>query len=349
MEKKVECARCNIKIANFYQLPCGKSICKWCIDDVLSISDEQEFECPFCDEVHDIKYQEPITVKNDNSSEQQEKISKATKTRYSREFLLSRKDKKLSNAFPEVLKDCELSIMNCGWKKPDDEALINKQNEECLCRYSTAIIFRGGFGPKNHYNLRCNQIHKSYKLDKKCRMILAIVGEYNCNKDLASAMVDFEKLRLLIEANFVGIVIKLALNAVIDRTEKYRTSFGKLLYHAVLKKEMFQKTALTQALKETLENFEDTIIDVPMLSIYLAQIISEMFQKDVSIEFLKEACEPIKKKPFCAELIAEIIKAASKLLLQETVVEIFKMSNLKIEYFLEGIQNRNEFLEKKVS
>ena len=129
MEKNVECSRCNVKIANFHQLSCGKSICKWCIEDVLSISDEQEFECPFCDEVHDIKYQEPITANDDNSSEQQEKISKATKTRYTREFLLSRKDKKLSNAFPEVLNNCELSIMNCSWKKLEDDAVI-KQNEE---------------------------------------------------------------------------------------------------------------------------------------------------------------------------------------------------------------------------
>jgi len=58
MENKVECSRCNVEVANFYQLPCGKSICKWCIDDVLSFSDEEEFKCPFCSEVHDIKFQE---------------------------------------------------------------------------------------------------------------------------------------------------------------------------------------------------------------------------------------------------------------------------------------------------
>jgi hypothetical protein len=145
--------------------------------------------------------------------------------------------------------------------------------------------------------------------------------------------------------------IKIGLKIVLINYKKYScpSTFGKLLYHAVLKKEIFPKTALTQALKETLENFEDTILDVPMLSIYLAQIIAQMFQKDVSVEFIKEACEPIKNKAFCAELIAEIVKAASKLLLQETVVEIFKISNLKIEYFLEGIQNSNEFLERNVS
>jgi len=130
--KKVQCARCNNKIKNFHQLPCGKSICKWCIDEVLSISDEQEFKCPFCDKVHDIKYQERITVNDDNSSEQQEKISKATKTRYSKEFLLSRKDKELSNVFPDVLNDFEMSVMNRSWQTQEDDALINKQNEEWL-------------------------------------------------------------------------------------------------------------------------------------------------------------------------------------------------------------------------
>jgi len=199
------------------------------------------------------------------------------------------------------------------------------------------------------YTMKHSTQTKTYTLNDITEIICKIQKAYD-SQGITNSLFVLRKFKPSDESQHIEF-IKIGLKMVLINNKKYLCppTFGKLLYHAVLKKEIFQKTALTQALKETLENFEDTIIDVPMLSIYLAQIIAEMFQNDVSVEFLKEACEPIKKKAFCAELIAEIVKAASKLILQKTVVKIFKMSNLKIEYFLGGVQNSNEFLKKNVS
>jgi len=187
---------------------------------------------------------------------------------------------------------------------------------------------------------------RSYTSEEIDRKVTVTLAEYIENEDLSEALRDCEEFRPTKEAQIVEF-IEFALTKVLEKTEKDRTAVGVLMYNAVLKQKKFPVTAFTQALKNTLECAEDMAIDVPKIATYLAQIIAPMFQKDASVEFLIEACEPIRDKAICADLIAETLTVASKRLGHTTVAEIFKLSKLKIHDFLEGVSNSTEFLKDK--
>ncbi|RNA10112.1 eukaryotic translation initiation factor 4 gamma 3-like isoform X1, partial [Brachionus plicatilis] len=99
-----------------------------------------------------------------------------------------------------------------------------------------------------------------------------------------------------------------------------------------------------RSLKRVIEASDDMSIDVPKISTYLGQIIAPLFNEHFSLGFLKPAIEPVRELKLCAEIIAEALRLASERLGHNTVTTLFKASNLKLDDFLEGVEDKREFI-----
>lgn len=85
-------------------------------------------------------------------------------------------------------------------------------------------------------------------------------------------------------------------------------------------------------------------IDVPKISTYLGQIIAPLFNEHFSLNFLKTALEPVRELKLSAEIVAEALRLASERLGHSTVSTVFKASNLQLDNFLEGVDDKHEFI-----
>ncbi len=154
-----------------------------------------------------------------------------------------------------------------------------------------------------------NIAKKTYTYDEIDRKAALTVDEFIQNKDFSEALKDLEEFRPIENAQYASYYEQLILK-VLERSESARASVGQLFTRAVIEKKADIKY-LTEAFKSLCENAEDMVIEIPKIATYLSQLIAPMFHKDVNLKFLSVACEPIKNKKICAELILEILRNAS--------------------------------------
>lgn len=185
---------------------------------------------------------------------------------------------------------------------------------------------------------------RKYTSEEIERKVNNTLEEYVQNKDTLEALKDCEEFKPVDTSQYVEF-IELFIQRVLERSDNTRASVGVLFYN-IIKEKKFALVHITNAFKSVFEVAEDMAIDIPKIATYLSQIIAPLFQKDISVEFLAEACEPIKDRPICAELISEILHNASNRLGHNTVLEIFRKSNLNINDFLKSVDNRVEFIKK---
>jgi translation initiation factor 4G len=136
---------------------------------------------------------------------------------------------------------------------------------------------------------------------------------------------------------------------VLERSDQARASVGHLLYNAIKEKKLDIKY-FAAGLRNILEIIEDMAIDIPKIATYISQIVAQLIQNnDCSIDFLSIACDPIKDKSICADFISDLLHNASNRLGHNTVADIFKSSQLRINDFLKGVDNPNMFIKEKVN
>ena len=155
-------------------------------------------------------------------------------------------------------------------------------------------------------NLASKKLYTADEIDRKAGLT---IDEFIQNKDVSEALKDLEEFRPTENSQYAAYYEQLILK-VLERSENARTSVGQLFLKAVLDKKIDIKY-LTDAFKSILLNAEDMAIDIPKIATYLSQLIAPMFNKDINLKFLSIACEPIKDRKICAELISEILHNAS--------------------------------------
>ena len=193
-----------------------------------------------------------------------------------------------------------------------------------------------------------------YTSDEIERKAINTMEEYLLNKDLDEALKDFDELRPSDRAQYGSFVEQLALH-VLEKSEVARTAVGTLLYQA-LKSKRVDERALVAGLGAILETADDMAIDVPKIATYLGQILAPLLNADAAsprVEFLREVCEPIASQRICADIVCQMLHAASNRLGHSTVADVFKSSSLRIHDFVAGVEftadyKLNDFLKEKV-
>lgn len=93
-----------------------------------------------------------------------------------------------------------------------------------------------------------------------------------------------------------------------------------------------------------IEIADDMSIDIPKISTYLGELIAPLFNEHFSLGFLKTALEPVRELKLSAEIITEALRLASDRLGHSTVSTVFKASNLELDEFLDGVDDKQQFI-----
>jgi len=199
-------------------------------------------------------------------------------------------------------------------------------------------------GDSNVNTSSSNIKSQSYTSEEIERKANNTIEEYIQNKDIGEALRDFDDFKPVDQSQYVEFIEQM-ITIVIERSDSARQAVGQLFFNA-LKEKKIETKSLSQGIKNLFDLAEDMAIDVPKIATYLSQIIAPLFEVGYSVEFLADAFEPIKDKKIGAELISEVLHYASNRLGHSSIAEIFKSSNLRINYFLGGVSNVTDFLRE---